>query len=418
MLPSKTPIEVNGFRALLKNQPFLYMWGGQVVSQIADKVFFVLLISILQDYHAPVSLQNSMRSLIMVAFTLPAVFFGAAAGIFVDRYPKKKIMVIGDVIRAFLTLLIPILPKEFILLLILVFLISTVTQLFAPAEQSAIPLVVPKQNLLTANALFTTTQMISLIVGFAIGEPILYAVRYIGVNGSEEIFVALLYFLAAFLGEMVKIDEKIDRPVYSKNVSFFPTEELKAGLRYLTTNRLVSSAMLELMILFSAIAALPVLAIELSAKIGLKETQFGFLVAGAGIGLVFGAAMLGQGGSKFQGKPLSLIGFISMAIVLVLFSFTKYVWLGLLLSGILGFGAALVAVPMQTLIQEQTPENMRGKVFGFQNNAVNIALSIPLAITGPLTDQFGLRSVLVTMSAIVFAVALWSWKHTRKLVRH
>ena len=71
---------------------------------------------------------------------------------------------------------------------------------------------------------------------------------------------------------------------------------------------------------------------------------------------------------------------------------------------------------MQTLIQASTPENMRGKVFGFQNNAVNIALSLPLAISGPLTDQFGLRGVLLGMSIIVIIVGVWAWRSTRNVL--
>jgi hypothetical protein len=60
---------------------------------------------------------------------------------------------------------------------------------------------------------------------------------------------------------------------------------------------------------------------------------------------------------------------------------------------------------------------MHGKVFGFQNNAVNIALSLPLAITGPLTDALGLRSVLVWMSILVGVMGIWAWQNTRRVLK-
>jgi predicted MFS family arabinose efflux permease len=86
------------------------------------------------------------------------------------------------------------------------------------------------------------------------------------------------------------------------------------------------------------------------------------------------------------------------------------------LSGVLGFGGSLIGVPMQTLIQQQTPESMRGKVFGFQNNVVNIALSLPLAIVGPLTDVVGLRTVMLVMSLVVAIAGIWAWLSTRKVL--
>lgn len=414
MLPAQTPTEASGFKALLKNRAFLLLWGGQVLSQIADKVLLVMTIALLSTYNIPLRFAASSSSYLMVATTIPAIFFGAAAGIFVDRYPKKQIMVVADVLRGLLILLLPILPKEFAILLLITFAVSTVTQAFAPAEQSAIPLVVKTENLLTANALFTTTQMASLIVGFAIGEPLLTAATNISKNGSQEVLVASLYFAAAGLGQLVKIAETIDTSKHPRRIN--PWYELKDGFRYLRSNKLLLNAMLQLAVLFSTIAALPVLAIKLTAEVGLEPKQFGFLVAAAGIGLVLGAGILGHWGNRFQQKTLPLVGFLGMSLVLAIFTFVNNIWMGLLCGGILGFGASLIAVPMQTLMQEKTPESMRGKVFGFQNNAVNIALSVPLIIAGPLTDKFGLRPVLWVMSIIVTIAGIWTWRATRHVL--
>lgn len=415
MLPTEPPSSSNGFQALLKNKPFLALWIGQLLSQVADKVFFVLLIALLENYQPIAGMKNSMRSTLMIAFTLPAIFFGSAGGIFVDRFSKKQVLVASDVIRGLLTLAIPWLPKQFVVLLVVTFVISTVTQFFAPAEQAAIPLLVRRENLMAANALFTTTMMGALIVGFAVGEPLLSLARDWGTDYGREILVGGLYLLAAALMQLIPFKEK---PLASaEGARVHPWSDFKAGLRYLQKNRLVWNAMLQLTILYSVFAALTVLTIDLAAEIGLKSTQFGFILAASGVGMVFGAAILGHWGDRFHHKPLPLIGFLSMAFVLGVFTFVNQLWLGLGLSALLGVGASLIGVPMQTLIQEQTPPQMHGKVFGFQNNAVNIALSLPLAITGPLTDALGLRSVLVGMSILVGLVGIWAWQNTRRVLK-
>jgi MFS family permease len=414
MIPVKTPTEASGFKALLKNRSFLLLWTGQILSQVADKVLIVMSIALLTSYHVPIKYAASSSSYLMVATSIPAILFGATAGIFVDRYPKKKIMVIADVIRGCLILLLPILPKEFIVLLIITFAISTITQAFAPAEQSAIPLVVKPENLLTANALFTTSQVSSIILGFAIAEPILTAVTSISKEGAQEILVASLYFIAAFLGQLVHVEEIIDNSKQSRTIN--PWRELKIGFEYLRSNKVLLNAMLQLAILFSTVAALTVLSIKLTAEVGLKPAQFGFLVAAMGIGLVFGSGILGHWGNRINQKYLPLIGFVGMSIVLAIFTFVNNLLVGLLCAGILGLGASLIAAPMQTLIQEKTPESMRGKVFGFQNNAVNIALTVPLVITGPLADKFGLQPVLWGMSTIVAIAGVIAWKSTRQVL--
>jgi sugar phosphate permease len=125
-------------------------------------------------------------------------------------------------------------------------------------------------------------------------------------------------------------------------------------------------------------------------------------------------------------KPLPLIGFLMMGFVLAMFAFTRQLWLGFALSALFGFGASLINGPMQALIQEKTPESMRGKVFGLENNAINIALSLPLAITGPLTDavskavgsdDLGLRVVLMSLGFLVCVMGIATWQHTRKVLQ-
>jgi MFS family permease len=413
MIPSKTPAEANGFSDLLKNRSFLWLWTGQILSQVADKILMVLAISLLTTYQIPRSLASSSGSAIWIANTIPAIIFGAAAGILADRYLKKQVMVTSNLLRALFVPLIIFLPKQFVLLLVVIFAISTVTQFFTPAEQSVMPLVVEPRHLLTANALFTVTQLGSVTVGFAIGEPLLSKIGESFSDTGKTVFLAATYLLAAFCCQMMTSKEQRPEESLKKNIN--PLPELKAGLQYLRSNRPVQSAIMQITILYSTIAALQVLSIKLGTEIGLKTDQFGFLVAATGVGLVLGAGMLGHWGSRLQNKPLPVIGFGIIAVVLIGYIFLKSLLLSLSLSVVLGFGAALIAVPMQTLIQEKTPESMRGKVFGFENNVVNIALSLPLALAGILADRVGINVVLVGMSVLIGLVALWVSQMNRKI---
>ncbi|MBE9183537.1 MFS transporter [Microcoleus sp. LEGE 07076] len=428
MHPASPPPDRSGLDALLRNRPFLALWTGQLLAQVADKIFYVLLIILLKtgDYRPwPVSSQyseNSMLSAVMIAYTVPAIVFGSVAGIAVDRFSKKQMLIGCNVIRAVFIVALPFLPKTFAVLLAITFFVSTVTQFFAPAEAAAIPLAVGREGLMSANALFASSTMGGIIVGMTIGEPLFSWVKHSFGPAYQEFLLAGLYLISAGLIYAMHIKENHGGTIKHPH----PWLDLKEGLRYLKHNHLVSNAMVQLTILYSVFAALQVLAIALSGKIGLKETQFGFLLAAAGVGMVFGAAFLGHWGDRMQHKPLPLLGFLMMGFVLAMFAFTRVLWLGFSLSALFGFGASLINGPMQALIQEKTPESMRGKVFGLENNAINIALSLPLALTGPLTDavskavgsdDLGLRIVLLSLGLLVSLMGMAAWRHTRKVLR-
>jgi len=425
MHPASPPPDRSGLDALLRNRPFLALWTGQLLAQVADKIFYVLLIILLKTggYTPGSNTEHSMLSAVMIAYTLPAIVFGSAAGIVVDRFSKKQMLIACNVIRALLIVALPFLPKAFVVLLTMTFLVSTVTQFFAPAEAAAIPLAVGREGLMSANALFASSTMGGIIVGMTIGEPLFSWVKHSFGAASQEFLLGGLYLISAGLIYTMRIKEA---HAGSSGKNVHPWQDLKEGLRYLKHNHLVSNAMVQLTILYSVFAALQVLAIALSGKIGLKETQFGFLLAAAGVGMVFGAAFLGHWGDRFHQKPLPLIGFLMMGFVLAMFAFVRHLWVGFGLSAVFGFGASLINGPMQALIQEKTPESMRGKVFGLENNAINIALSLPLALTGPLTDavskavgsdDLGLRIVLLSLGFLVSVMGMAAWRHTRKVLQ-
>ncbi|MCL2927568.1 MAG: MFS transporter [Trichodesmium sp. MAG_R01] len=414
-----------GFLPVLKNSKFLILWGGQVFSQLADKVYLVLMITIIANqFQATDQTISGWVSAIMIAFTIPAVLFGAAAGIYVDRWPKKAVLVVTNIVRGGLVLILPMilwlsndfnlgnLPLGFCLMLLLTFLVSTLTQFFAPAEQAVIPLIVEKPYLLSANSLYTTTMMASVIIGFAMGDPLLefadkiFAQISFGEAFGKEFVVGGSYAIAGLLLILLKTGEKKDRTEKEKTHIL---EDLRDGLRYLKNHHRVRNAIIQQIILFSIFAALAVLAVRLAEIIpGMEAEEFGLLLAAAGVGLGIGAGIVGQLGHWLSHFQLSLIGSMGMAVSLVGLSiFNQEFWAAMVLIGILGMFGAVVGVPMQTTVQAETPEEMRGKVFGLQNNVVNIALSLPLALVGVAETFLGLSTVLLGLAGAAITAGIF-----------
>jgi MFS family permease len=406
-----------GSFSVLKNRNFVTLWSGQIFSQLADKVIIVLMIAIVESqFQSENQSISGWVSAIMIANTIPAVLFGSLAGVFVDRWHKKEVLVITNLLRGALVLVLPFLlwltkgqvlanlPLGFEILLVIAFLVSTLGQFFAPAEQATISMIVEKPNLLSANSLYTTTMMGSLIVGYAIGEPLLGLADQLGasvglgMNIGKELLVGSSYILAGILLIVMRTGETKQIPT---GVEPHILEDLRDGIRYLGENKQIKGALIQLVILQSVIASVTVIAVRMAELLPeIKASQFGFLLAAGGVGMGLGALILNSIGEKFTRAQLSLYGSIGVAMSLVGLSFSHNLWLSLICLVGMGFFSAGVVIPMQTTIQGETPEEMRGKVFGLQNNATNIALSLPLALTGLAETAVGVQAVLLCLAVI------------------
>lgn len=429
--PTVEPSTPQGFLPVLRNRGFLTLWSGQVFSQLADKVYLVLMIALIasrfQQDDQPIS---GWVSSTMIASTIPAILFGSIAGVYVDRWSKKSVLVLTNLLRGLLVFGLPVLlwsvkdwspwgttPVGFALMLGITFLVSTLTQFFAPAEQSVMPLLVEKDNLLSANSLYTTTMMASVIVGFAVGEPLLALADQLfagfGIADlGKELVVGGGYTIAGLILLMLKTGEqRVDQAIEQPHVF----ADIRDGLQYLGKQAHVRAALIQLVILFSVFAALSVLAVRLAEVMPeIKSSQFGFLLAAGGVGMAIGAALLGNFGQKVPHHRLGLYGSMGVAASLVGLSFVyTHFWPSWICLALVGLFAAAIGIPMQTTIQQETPEDMRGKVFGLQNNAVNIALSLPLVLAGIGESALGLKTVFLILAAVVVLGGSLTWTMIR-----
>ena len=429
-----------GLMAVVRLDDFRRLWIGQIFSQLADKFYIVLMVFLIAQHWVSQDAQSSgamaevasairmdieteaqritlLATGIYVANTVPAVLLGMLAGVWADRWPKRRVMVASNAMRALLVLLAPVclLPGPELLglswgywaLLLMTFLESVLTQFFAPAEQAAIPLLVPKKLLLAANSLYQATSMAATIVGFALGQPILrllnQSLASLGLAGGEFLLLPFCYGMAALSLSTIRLRET---PSRSDNIGI--GEEIREGLQVLVQRPTVRRAMRNLVLLYSLLAAMYVLAISLAGSISsLGPTGFGSLLAMSGLGMAIGAVLTAQVGHRISRHHLGAAGLAAITCCLVLLGQLQgRLLITLSLCTLLGIGAALVAIPAQTTLQEDTPEQERGRVFGLQNNLINIALSLPLVLAGTLVSSVGLKPVLLLLAALALGAAV------------
>src|SRR6185503_1025034 len=173
--------------AVFRNRNFLLLWLAQVATQIGiNMVLYALEVLVLQ---------TTELSALFLTFLVPSVLFSALAGVYVDRIDRRVVLVVSNALRAAILVAIFAAGRDIGLVLLLNTALSTVTVFFAPAEAAMIPVVVPREQLVSANGIFTLTLNGAFAVGFAFLGPLV--VRLLGSPEPLIAFVAVLFALAA-----------------------------------------------------------------------------------------------------------------------------------------------------------------------------------------------------------------------------
>ena len=420
---------------VLRNRRFLALWLAQVASQIGgNMVLFGLTIMV-----ADISGTATSVSLLLLSFLVPAVVFSAPAGVFVDRIDRRLVLIATNVARgavfvALVVLVTNIASTEARLAIIylLVILVSTLTVFFAPAEASMIPVLVDRRQLLAANSLFTLTLQASFAIGFALLGPLAISLSSVI---ALVLFVAILYFVAAVLclplpSAPPNRSETEGRGAIGEAEQAMASmvDDLREGIGYIRANRSIAWSLSYLAISASLIGILGVLGPGFARKtLGLTGEGLAVVLLPLGAGLVIGILLLNAYGRLLPRRRVIEGGLVGLAVALALLALAEPIstfvkgtaggignlvsLLGIvvMLALVAGVGYAFVAVPAQTQLQEELPEEIRGRVFGVLNMLVNIASFLPIILVGYIADNVGPDTVLLACAVLVFAAGVRSF---------
>ncbi|HQY29740.1 MAG TPA: MFS transporter, partial [Thermomicrobiales bacterium] len=207
--------------SLFRNFPFLRLWTAQAISQTANNmVNFALLLRVREIIeHHNLRQANTLTGLEILAFSIPSVLFGPIAGVLADRFDRRLVMATVDFVRAACMILFLIINPSWHVQTILIatylvtFVFGTAGQMFAPAEGATIPDLVPRSQLISANAMFNLTNTASQLIGFALLGTVL--VKLFGVNAVFAITLVLFLLCAGLLMTLPKpkmTERKVHEP--------------------------------------------------------------------------------------------------------------------------------------------------------------------------------------------------------------
>ncbi len=420
----------SGGLSVLKNRPFLLLWLAQAATQIGgNMVIYGLTVIIFSGTKS-----NSAVSALLLTFLVPAVLFSAVAGVYVDRHDGRKILIGTNLLRALCFGVIFVASDQIWLVYAMNISVSTITTFFGPAEASMIPQLVPKNQLLSANGLFTITMNAAFALGFALLGPLVVTIA-----GPQTLIllVAILYLVAAgFCITLPAAPPRLEAEHRGLRESGGDAEravastfgQLREGLDYIGAHRNIAWSLIYLATTASLIGVLGVLGPDFaSTALGLAAKDFVVVVLPLGFGVVMGILALNVYGKLFPRRRVIEAGTISLGILLGLLAvagpITQFLQghgpvsvsnlvsllaVVIVIAFLAGIAYASVAIPSQTQLQEDLPEEVRGRVFGVLNMLVSVASFLPIIIVGPISDVIGTPKVIFAVGVFVFLVGIAS----------
>ena len=412
-------------RGVLRNRAFLAIWSAQILSQVAaNAVTSALIILVAEITHS-----NTSSSLLILLAVLPAVLFGIAGGVIVDRADKRLVLMITNALRAAAIVPLLLFGTSLTVVYTVSFLVAAVTIFFVPAESAMIPGIVRKRDLLVANSLFTFTFNGAFLVGFIILAPVV-----VSLYGYEILWtvIAMMFAIASLLcSTLPPSPPPTDK--LSPRVAEMAVAQTRQGMaeafRYLRSTPLVTWALVYIALTYTLVAVAGALApgfVREVLKVG--ERNVVILVAPAGIGVIFGLALLNIIGPRIgRSRAIGAGLIVTLTALLGLAAARPFAEISQRLServGAAGLGEAFpffvatvagtafvfgiaysfVTVPSMTLLQEELRDDIRGRVFGVLNMLISVFSLLPLVLVGPIADVWGVAPVFVVAAVIVGGV--------------
>jgi MFS family permease len=394
---SQTAAPLSPF-AVFRNRSFALLWSAEFVSSMGSALTS-LAASILVF-----RLTGSALSvgLMLMATAAPSVFIGLLAGVFVDRYDRKRIMISADLIRAVLVTLIPVLvPFNIAWLYIIVALSSAVGQFFNPAHESVLPDVASEKELASANSLMAISAFGSTAIGFAASG--LIASRF---PLEWAFYINALTFLFSFTClVLVRIPKQT---VEGQTTIGVVLRNLRAGIRFIVGTNVLRSLFLLYLFVFVIFGFQNSLQLPFAIKsLGASEFEYGLLEALSAVGFAIGSLALAGLADKLREGQWITISFVGMAVVYVFFSLSTVVPVALALGTMIGLFNAPSVIARRLIIQRNSPREMRGRVSSAFLVSRDMVFIVGMALAG-FADLFDVRALLVVSAVVFLGISLVS----------
>ena len=383
-------------KTILQHRPFRTMWLAQFVSIFGDFLALFGVISLITFRLHGTAVQVTA---VTIAYVLPLAIISPVAGVFVDHWNVKRVMIASDISRTVLILLL-VFVRDVGQICVIFAIMSTVSSFFAPAQSVTIRTIVPMEGLLAANAMLTQAfYLVRLFSPFAAGALI----AAVGEKSCFYLDTASFVFSAAMISSLAIL--RPARAQSEKTVQAL-TQDFLEGNKFIFTHAglaFVFIAMALAMFVLSSFS--PLISIYIRDSLGAGPFIFGVISSMVGIGLIAGSQVLTRIPSAGTKTNIVLFGLFGLGLGAAFLGAFRNIPLAALSTFTMGFAISFVLVPAQTMSQRETPPAMIGRVSSTFMSLISVSQVLGLLLSGYLANALGIRPLFLACAAFLAVIA-------------
>ncbi|UCH10407.1 MAG: MFS transporter [Fidelibacterota bacterium] len=379
--------------SIFRHRNLLLLWTGHVISHAGDAIYQLALPWLVLELTG----SKTITSLVALSAYLPAVIFSLLAGVVVDRFDRRGVMIFSDGTRMLVVLLLVAFLLQGgtspVIVGVLAFTVASFATLFYPARDALIPDLVPPTQLTTTNAFISTSGQFAHLAG-----PLLAGLLVAWVGLTHLFTIDALSFAASLMClALIRLKDK-DQDRF-KQLDRGHLSDLLAGLQYVWKERplglfLLLTALNNLFIMGPAIIGMPIFVREV---LELEFRAFAIIEAFMAGGMLVGSFLLWRYAAPFNPALVLFVGMIldgltySLLFVSATYAQTKA------LIFIHGIGIPMITVSRTTLIQTVVPSHFRGRIFSMVNMSVIGLTALSAALVGPIAEVVPIEVVFLSI---------------------
>ncbi len=385
----------------LRERDFALLWSGMTVSLLGDGIYFVAIAwQVYSLSNAPTAL-----SVVGVAWTLPTVIFLLVGGAISDRFERRRVLMLSNIVEALAIGAIGVLAVtgelRLWMLLLLVALYGAGEAFFNPAFDAIVPTLVSAEEFISASALETFVRPLALqMIGPAVGGVL------VALTSSGVAFLIDAGTFTVSVGTLMLM-RPLPRLEAAKRPLRAALDEVGEGFRFVRGNAwlwgTLAGASLSLLAFFGPFQVLLPYLVKNSLHAG--GGAFGAIRAATGVGAILTAAVLAQRGLPRRCVTVMFLAWAVESLLLVGFALATDAWIFAVISMIEGIAAGVGNIVWGTLMKTLVPNELLGRVSSF-DWLVSIGLiPVSFALTGPIAAAVGARTTLFA-AGVLSAIAL------------
>lgn len=388
--------------ATLRQRDFALLWFGGLISMMGDWAMFAAL-----PFYAYEQTGSAFASgAVLTALTLPGLLFGTVAGVFVDRWDRRRTIVVANLLQVLVMLpLLLVRPGESLwLIYVVAFVMASVWQFVSPAENALLPSLVGADRLMVANSLNAINDNLARIAGPALGGLVVA----LGGLGGVALLNGTTFLLAAVLIALIRPSgsaRPAGSPVTAPGGLLAVWREWTEGLKLVAGERRVAILFIILGVAMLADSVLSALiAPFVGGVLGAPASLFGLLLTLRGAGGLIGGVLLGYLAGRLRTETLLVLSLVSVGVGTFVFAAVPVATVSMACAVALGIPAVGWIASQQTLLQKSVADQYLGRVFGAFSATTALMLFVGSLSAGALGDLAGIVPLLV-VSAIMYCAA-------------